>query len=50
MNYRYSELRCYLQGWVGYFSLVPIKTYFAGLDKWIRRRIREVVPNIRASG
>ena len=40
MTYRYSELRRYLQGWVGYFSLVSIKTYFAELDKWIRRRIR----------
>ena len=40
MNQRYRELRRYLQGWVGYFSLVPIKTYFAELDKWVRRRIR----------
>jgi len=37
---RLLELRRYLQGWVGYFSLVPMKTYFEILDKWVRRRIR----------
>ena len=40
MSHRYTELRRYFQGWVGYFRLVPIKTYFAALDKWVRRRIR----------
>jgi RNA-directed DNA polymerase len=40
MSHRYTELRRYFQGWVGYFRLVPIKTYFAELDKWVRRRIR----------
>ena len=40
MRQRYLEMRRYFQGWVGYFRLVPIKTYFAGLDKWVRRRIR----------
>ena len=37
---RISELRRYFQGWVAYFRFAPIKTYFAELDKWIRRRIR----------
>lgn len=37
---RLLELRRYLQGWVGYFSLVPMKTYFEILDKWVRHRIR----------
>ena len=37
---RLLELRRYFQGWVGYFSLVPMKTYFEILDKWVRRRIR----------
>lgn len=37
---RLLELRRYIQGWVGYFSLVPMKTYFEILDKWVRRRIR----------
>ena len=40
MSHRFMELRRYFQGWVGYFSLVPIKTYFVDLDKWVRRRIR----------
>ena len=40
MSHRFTELRRYFQGWVGYFRLVPIKTYFASLDKWVRRRIR----------
>ena len=40
MSHRFTELRRYFQGWVGYFCLVPIKTYFAGLDQWVRRRIR----------
>ena len=37
---RYRELRQYLNGWVGYFRLVPIKSFFMDLDKWLRRRIR----------
>lgn len=37
---RYQELRRYFQGWVGYFGLVPIKSFFSELDKWVRRRLR----------
>lgn len=37
---RLRELGYYLRGWGGYFSLVPIKSFFAELDKWIRRRLR----------
>jgi RNA-directed DNA polymerase len=37
---RYQELRRYFQGWVGYFRLVPIKSFFSELDKWVRRRLR----------
>ena len=40
MRHRFTELRRYFQGWVGYFGLVPIKTNFADIDKWVRRRIR----------
>lgn len=40
MSHRFLELRRYFQGWVGYFSIVPMKTYFEILDKWVRRRIR----------
>lgn len=37
---RYQELRRYFQGWVGYFSLVPLQSFFSKLDKWVRRRLR----------
>jgi len=37
---RTQELRRYFQGWMGYFSLVPLRSIFSKLDKWIRRRIR----------
>ena len=40
MTHRYQELRRYFRGWVGYFGLVPIKSYFSDRDKWVRRRIR----------
>jgi RNA-directed DNA polymerase len=37
---RCAELRPYFQGWVGYFRLVPIKSFYNDLDKWVRRRLR----------
>lgn len=40
MARRYQELRWYFQGWVGYFHLVPIKSFFSEMDKWVRRRLR----------
>jgi RNA-directed DNA polymerase len=40
MACRYQELRRYFQGWTGYFSLVPLKSIFSKLDKWVRRRLR----------
>ncbi len=40
MQTRLVELRRYLQGWVGYFRLVPEKTFYDRLDQWIRRRVR----------
>jgi RNA-directed DNA polymerase len=40
MTERLKELRQYLRGWGGYFSLVPLRSIFSKLDKWIRRRIR----------
>jgi RNA-directed DNA polymerase len=40
MARRYQELRWYFQGWVGYFRLVPTKSFFGEMDKWVRRRIR----------
>ena len=40
MDRRYQELRRYFQGWMGYFNLVPLRSIFSKLDKWIRRRLR----------
>ncbi len=40
MRHRYQELRRYFQGWVGYFRIVPMKSFFDELDKWVRRRLR----------
>ena len=40
MQSRLLELRRYVQGWVGYFRLVPLKSFYEDLDKWIRRRVR----------
>ena len=40
MRARVIELRRYIQGWVGYFRLVPLKSFYEDLDKWIRRRLR----------
>jgi RNA-directed DNA polymerase len=40
MTARLKELGYYLRGWTGYFAIVPIKSFFVTLDKWVRRRIR----------
>ena len=40
MQLRLIELRRYIQGWVGYFRLVPLKSLYDDLDKWIRRCVR----------
>ncbi len=40
MTTRLKALGYYLRGWTGYFCLVPIKSFFEELDKWVRRRIR----------
>ena len=40
MTTRLKALGYYLRGWTGYFCLVPIKSFFVTLDKWVRRRIR----------
>ena len=40
MTSRLKALGHYLRGWTGYFCLVPIKSFFVTLDKWVRRRIR----------
>ncbi len=43
MPARLVELRRYVQGWVGYFRLVPLKSFYDDLDKWIRRRMRACI-------
>ncbi len=40
IKHRLLELRRYFQGWVGYFKIIPIKSFFRELDKWARRRLR----------
>jgi RNA-directed DNA polymerase len=40
MTQRCQELTRYFRGWVGYFSLVPCRSTFSKLDKWVRRRLR----------
>jgi RNA-directed DNA polymerase len=40
MTARLKALGYYLRGWTGYFCLVPIKSFFVALDKWVRRRLR----------
>lgn len=37
---RLVKLRRFIQGWVGYFVLVPTQETFFKLDQWVRRRIR----------
>jgi RNA-directed DNA polymerase len=37
-----AELREYLVGWKGYFRLADTPKVFAGLDEWIRHRLRTV--------
>ena len=40
MARRFRELKRFFQGWVGYFRIVPIRSFFGRLDKWVRRRLR----------
>ncbi len=40
MSQRYLKLGRYFRGWVGYFRLAQLKTFYVDLDKWTRRRVR----------
>ena len=40
MKARIEELRRYLRGWRGYFGFCQTPTTLAGLDSWVRRRLR----------
>lgn len=37
-----AELRTYLRGWKAYFRLADTPGVFAALDKWLRRRLRQI--------
>ena len=39
---RKSRLNSLVRGWMNYFKLADAKALLAGLDEWIRRRIRMV--------
>lgn len=38
-----SEMKEYLEGWMGYYRYTQIISIFKELDKWIRRRLRVVM-------
>ena len=38
----YAELRSYLTGWRAYFRLSEKPHVFSDIDKWVRRRLRQV--------
>lgn len=40
MEDRYATFRSCARGWLGYFALDQVRTTFANLDKWLRRRVR----------
>lgn len=42
MDYRIGELNKYVRGWMGYFRLVNTNQRFSDLDKWFRRRLRQI--------
>jgi len=40
MDHRFSLLRSYVRGWMGYYGLAAQLKLFDRLDQWLRRRIR----------
>jgi RNA-directed DNA polymerase len=38
-----EELARYLRGWIGYFGKCQTPSVLAGLDQWVRRRLRSVI-------
>lgn len=38
-----EDLNAYVRGWTGYYGLTTSKRILSGLDKWIRRRVRQYV-------
>jgi RNA-directed DNA polymerase len=37
------QINEYLRGWMGYFRLADTASVFAGLDQWLRRRLRQLL-------
>ncbi|WP_286135298.1 group II intron reverse transcriptase/maturase [Arthrobacter sp. UCD-GKA] len=42
MGYRIEQLNRYVRGWMGYFRLSETPKKFSELDKWFRRRMRQI--------
>ena len=40
MDYRMSQIRQYIRGWMGYFGLSAIYSVWIPIDRWLRRRLR----------
>ena len=38
-----QEINRYLIGWMGYYRLAETPSVYAGLDRWIRRRLRQMI-------
>jgi group II intron reverse transcriptase/maturase len=38
-----QQLKEYMRGWMGYFRLADTQSVFAGLDQWLRRRLRQLL-------
>lgn len=38
-----QEINRYLIGWMGYYRLAETPSVYAGLDSWIRRRLRQMI-------
>jgi RNA-directed DNA polymerase len=38
-----AELSRYLRGWIGYFGTCETPSVLAGLEQWLRRRLRSAI-------
>jgi RNA-directed DNA polymerase len=42
MDYRVGRVNAFVTGWLGYFSIASCETELIAVDKWLRRRLRQV--------
>ena len=42
MDERLRQLNQYIRGWMGYFRLIETPKVLRALDKWFRRRLRQI--------